>query len=120
MLFAEYLKKLDFDRLVRLWNEFCFSENGSAEDAIYDSIEELSSQGICTGLELTRAVFFGDVQGWYDHVSFDGYGNLYSVHTINSSPIDMSLLVEYLIKENHDVYQEWADEYDVEDEDEEV
>lgn len=110
MTFENYLEDLDFDKLVRLWNEFCFSENGSAENAIYDSIEELSSQGICTGIELTRAVFFGDVQGWYDHVSFDGYGNLYSVHTINSSPIDLRYLAKWLKEEDHEVYEEWKNE----------
>lgn len=110
MLFAEYLKTLQFDRLVRLWNEFCFSENGSAEDAIYDSIEELSSQGICSGLELTRAVFFGSVESWYDRVSFNGYGNLYSVYDLESSPIDINCLVKWLTEEDHEVYGEWKNE----------
>lgn len=110
MLFAEYLKKLDFDRLVRLWNEFCFSENGSAEDEIYDSIEELSDNGICTGIELTRAVFFGDVRGWYDKVSFNGYGNLYSVYDLENSPIDLRYLAEWLKDEDHEVYQEWIED----------
>lgn len=110
MLFAEYLETLQFDRLVRLWNEFCFSENGSAEDASYDSIEELSDNGICTGIELTRAVFFGDVRGWYDKVSFNGYGNLYSVYDLENSPIDLRYLAKWLKDEDHEVYQEWIED----------
>ena len=111
MTFENYLEDLDFDRLVRLWNEYCFGVDGSADDAIYESIEELNDNGICTGIELARAVFFGKVHGWYDNVSFNGYGNLYSVYNVESSPIDISYLAEWLKEEEHEVYQEWVDEY---------
>lgn len=107
MKFENYLEGLDFDRLVRLWNEYCFGSDGSAGDAIYESIEELSDNGICTGIELTRAVFFGEVRGWYDKVSFNGYGNLYSVYDLESSPIDLRYLAKWLKEEDHEVYQEW-------------
>lgn len=107
MTFRNYLEDLDFDRLVRLWNEYCFGSDGSAGDAIYESIEGLNDNGICTGIELTRAVFFGEVHGWYDKVSFDGYGNLYSVYSVESSPIDISYLAKWLKDEEHEVYQEW-------------
>lgn len=111
MTFENYLEDLDFDRLVRLWNEYCFGSDGSAGDAIYESIEELNDNGICTGIELTRAVFFGEVRSWYDKVSFNGYGNLYSVYDMDSSPIDISYLAKWLKAEEHEVYQEWVDEY---------
>lgn len=107
MTFRNYLEDLDFDRLVRLWNEYCFGSDGSADDAIYESIEGLNDDGICTGIELTRAVFFGEVHGWYDKVSFNGYGNLYSVYSVESSPIDISYLAKWLKEEEHEVYQEW-------------
>lgn len=107
MTFRNYLEDLDFDRLVRLWNEYCFGSDGSAGDAIYESIEGLNDNGICTGIELTRAVFFGEVHGWYDKVSFNGYGNLYSVYSVESSPIDISYLAKWLKEEEHEVYQEW-------------
>ena len=111
MTFEDYLEDLDFDRLVRLWNEYCFGSDGSAGDVIYESIEVLNNDGICTGIERTRAVFFGGVSNWYDRVSFDGYGNLYSVYSVESSPIDISYLAKWLKEEEHDVYQEWVDEY---------
>ena len=111
MTFEDYLKDLDFDRLVRLWNEYCFGSSGSSGDAIYESIEGLNDNGICTGIELTRAVFFGEVRGWYDKVSFNGSGNLYSVYSVESSPIDISYLAKWLKEEEHEVYQEWVDEY---------
>ena len=110
MTFEDYLKDLDFDRLVRLWNEYCWDSGASTDGEIFDSIEELSDNGIYTGIELTRAVFFGEVRGWYDKVSFNGYGNLYSVYSVESSPIDISYLAKWLKDEDHEVYQEWLDE----------
>lgn len=110
MTFENYLEDLDFDRLVRLWNEYCFGSDGSSGDAIYECIEELNDNGICTGIELTRAVFFGEVRGWYDKVSFNGYGNLYSVYDLESSPIDLRYLAKWLKEEDHEVYEEWKNE----------
>ena len=110
MKFENYLEGLDFDRLVRLWNEYCWDSGASTDGEIYESIEELNDNGICTGIELTRAVFFGKVRGWYDKVSFNGYGNLYSVYSVESSPIDISYLAKWLKDEDHEVYQEWMDE----------
>lgn len=110
MTFENYLEQLNFDKLVGLWNEYCCSGNGSADEAIYNSIEELSDSGILTGMELTRAVFFGEVRGWYDKVSFNGYGNLYSVYDLKSSPIYISYLAEWLKDEEHGVYQEWIED----------
>ena len=110
MTFENYLEDLHFDKLVRLWNEYCFWSDGSAGDAIYESIEDISDSGICTGIELTRAVFFGEVRGWYDKVSFNGYGNLYSVYDLKSSPIDLRYLTKWLKDEEHEVYQEWIED----------
>lgn len=110
MKFENYLEDLDFDRLVRLWNEYCWNNLGGVDGEIFESIEELNNNGICTGIELTRAVFFGEVRGWHDNVSFDGYGNLYSVYSVESSPIDISYLAKWLKDEEHEVYQEWVAE----------
>lgn len=110
MTFENYLEQLDFDKLVQLWNSYCCSGNGSADEAIYNSIEELSDSGILTGMELTRAVFFGEVRGWYDKVSFNGYGNLYSVYDLKSSPIDLRYLAEWLKDKEHEEYDEWKNE----------
>lgn len=110
MTFENYLKNQWFDKLVGLWNEYCYSDNGLAENIIYECIEELSDEGICSGIELTRAVFFGDVRGWNDRVSFNGYGNLYSVYGYDSSPIDISSLAEWLKDEGREVYDEWVED----------
>lgn len=110
MTFEKYLEELDFDKLVRLWNEFCYSDNGSADDSIYDGIEDIHAQMVMDGFDIARALFFGEVRGWNDRVYFNGYGNLYSVYNLESSPIDTSTLAEWLKDEDHEVYEEWKNE----------
>lgn len=110
MLFAEYLKTLPFDRLVRLWNEYCYSRNGSVDSVIYDGVEDIHAQMIMDGFDIARALFFGDVRGWNDRVYFNGYGNLESCWDIESSPIVISTLAEWLKDEEHEVYQEWIED----------
>jgi hypothetical protein len=111
MTFEDYLKTLDFDRLVQLWNEFCYSSDGSADDIIYDSIEDIHAQMDMDGFDIARALFFGDVKGWNDRVSFNGYGNLYSVYNLENSPIVISYLAKWLKDEEHEVYDEWCVTY---------
>lgn len=108
--FEDYLSTLSFDTLVRAWNEYCFGESGSADSAIYECIESLHNEGLCTGIELTRAVFFGSVKSWNDRVYFNGYGNLQSTWDLENSPIDIHYLAEWLRDENHRLYEEWEDE----------
>lgn len=38
MTFENYLEDLDFDMLVRLWNEFCWDSGDIADDEISEDI----------------------------------------------------------------------------------
>lgn len=64
---------------------------------------------VMDGFDIASAVFFGDVRGWNDRVSFNGYGNLYSVYNLENSPIVISYLAKWLKDEEHEVYDEWVD-----------
>lgn len=110
MKFEKYLEDQWFDKLVRLWNEYCYSGNGPADDTIYDCVEDIHAQMIMDGFDIARALFFGDVRGWNDRVYFNGYGNLESCWDIDSSPIDTSTLAEWLKEEEHEVYEEWIED----------
>ena len=121
--FEEYLRTLDFDTLVPLWNEFCYnSDNGSTDSVIYESVEDIHTQMIKDGFDIARALFFGSVKSWNDRVYFNGYGNLESTWDLENSPIDIHYLAEWLRDENHRLYEEWEDEQreEWENEDEEV
>ena len=107
MTFENYLEQLDFDKLVQLWNEYAsefYSEH------IYNDVAEFASIAENDGLELARKVFFGKVRSWDDHVYINGYGNFESCWDLESSPIDISYLAEWLKDKEHEVYDEWKNE----------
>lgn len=107
MTFENYLEQLDFDKLVQLWNEYAsefYSEH------IYNDVEEFASIAENDGLELARKVFFGKVRSWDDHVYINGYGNFESCWDLESSPIAVLYLAEWLKNEDHEVYEEWIED----------
>lgn len=107
MTFENYLEQLDFDKLVQLWNEYAskfYSEH------IYNDVEEFASIAENDGLELARKVFFGKVRSWDDRVYINGYGNFESCWDLESSPIAVLYLAEWLKDKEHEVYQEWIED----------
>lgn len=114
MSFKQQLKDMSFDDLIPLWNEWC--DQYGQEDTIYDSIEEFAELYGEDGVELARKVFFGSVDNWYDKVYLDGYGNLRSCYSVESSPIDIDALVDFMKEENNPDYVAWCDEQQLEQE----
>lgn len=114
MSFKQHLEQMSFEDLIPLWNEWC-AQYGQ-DDVIYDSIEEFAELYGEDGVELARKVFFGSVDNWYDKVYLDGYGNLRSCYSVESSPIDIDALVDFMKEENHPDYVAWCDEQQLEQE----
>lgn len=108
MSFKQHLESMSFECLIPLWNEWC-AQYGQ-DDTIYDSIEEFAELYSEDGVELARKVFFGSVDNWYDKVYLDGYGNFQSCWSVESSPIDIDALVDFMKEENHPDYVSWCDE----------
>lgn len=110
--FTTYLSDMDFADLAYLWNEYA-SENGY--ERIYDSIEEFAANFETEGAELARMVFFGDVKNWGDMVYLNGYGNFQSCWDMDSSPIDIDALAQWMKETNHYEYKEWLDSINADD-----
>lgn len=108
MSFKQHLEQMSFDDLIPLWNECCAQYR--QDDAIYDSIEVFAELYCEDGVELARKVFFGSVDNWYDKVYLDGYGNFQSCYSVESSPIDIDALADFMKDENHPDYVAWCDE----------
>lgn len=108
MNFKSYLESMRFENLVPLWNEWC-AQYGQ-DDVIYDSIEEFAELYGEDGVELARKMFFGSVDNWYDKVYLDSYGNFRSCYSVESSPIDIDALVDFMKEEKHPDYVAWCDE----------
>lgn len=105
--FNSYLNEKSYDELKSLWNEYASDKDG--DSYIYDSIEEFAANFGTDGAELARKVFFGDINNWYDNVYLNVYGNFQSCWDVESSPIDLDVLAEWLEDEDHEVFTEWKD-----------
>lgn len=108
MSFKQHLESMSFESLISLWNELC-AQYGQ-DDTIYESIEEFAELYSEDGVELARKVFFGSVDNWYDKVYLDGYGNFRSCYNVESSPIDIDALVDFMKEVDHPDYISWCDE----------
>lgn len=105
--FYDHVADQDYETLKQLWNEY-ISETGDGEQ-IYESIEDVADLFANAALDLARAVFFGKVESWDDDVYFNGYGNLESCWSVNSSPISVRELATWLEESDHKFYQEWEE-----------
>lgn len=108
MSFKQHLESMRFEGLIQLWNIYASCQ--SSDEYIYDSIEEFAELSGEDGVELARKVFFGSVDNWYDKVYLDGYGNLRSCYSVESSPIDIYALVDFMKEVDHPTYLDWRDD----------
>ena len=102
--FFNYVTEQGYNSLKPLWNEYV-SATGNGEP-IFECIEELADTFEIEPLELARMVFFGNLQNWGDNVYLNGYGNLESCWGVESSPISVRDLAQWLEESNHEFYQE--------------
>lgn len=102
--FVKFLESKDYSELKALWNEYASDQN--MDDYIFEGIEDYAELTGENGVELARKVFFGNIQNWGDDVYLNGYGNFMGCWSVESSPIDLDVLAEWL-EENHATYEEW-------------
>ena len=108
MRFKSYLEDMSFEELIPLWNVYASCQ--SPDDYIYYSLEEFAELSGEDGVELARKLFFVDVKNCGDKVYLNGYSNLHSCWSVQSSPIVIDALVDFMKEENHQVYEEWCKE----------
>lgn len=106
--FLNYLRQKNYSELRPLWNEYASDQN--MDDYIYDGVEEYCELCDPKAVDVARMVAFGDIKNWGDDVYLNGYGNFKSCWNIESSPIDLEVLAEWLEEENHSSYEEWEDD----------
>lgn len=106
--FKKFLESKDYSELKTLWNEYANDQN--MDDYIYDGVEEYCELYDPKAVDVARMVAFGDIKNWGDDVYLNGYGNFKSCWSVESSPIDLDVLAEWLEDENHSAYEEWKDD----------
>lgn len=106
--FKKFLESKDYSELKTLWNEYASEQ--SPDDQIYDGVEEYCELYDPKAVNVARMVAFGDIKNWGDDVYINGYGNFESCWSVESSPIDLEVLAEWLEEENHTEFEEWKDD----------
>lgn len=105
--FLNHLKQKAYAELKPIWNEYASEQ--AIDDQIFDGIEEFCDLYDPKAVDVARMVAFGDIKNWGDDVYLNGYGNFKSCWNVESSPIDLEVLAEWLEEENHATYEEWKD-----------
>ena len=112
--FYNHVADQDYETLRSLWNEYV-SETGHGEQIFY-SVEELAETFEFKAADLARMVFLGKLRNWGDDVYINGYGNVESCWSVDSSPIRVSKLVEWLEDSDREFYQSWESDQEEESE----
>ena len=89
------------DVIFTLWNEYAIENY--PDDYLFNSIEEIVEIMQFSPYELACKVYFGNIQSWNDdYFFFNGYANIESLCslTADNSPVDFSLLAEWLQENN--------------------
>jgi len=93
--------ELDYDNLddgekISLWNEYCSEQRN--DDEIYNFDDEFFEIFFSNKpMEAARAASFGDVNWSEDYISFDGNGNLKSLHN-GIDAIDEAALITWMLE----------------------
>lgn len=103
--FLNYLEKLDFDKLVPLWNQYTVGV--FPEEYIWDSIEAYAKATGENAVDLASMVHFGWVVKWDDKVYVNSRGNFNSCRNVSDSPIDLEELADWLEETQHKVFLNW-------------
>lgn len=121
----DYLKALDENDLISLWNRYC-EECNNPDGEIWTNDDEFFEIFFTKALDAVRAAYFGDYNFSDDWVTFNGYGNLESFNSPYDH-IDDAAMINDII-EQPEVYdleglidelnEAWDEENDEEDDDE--
>lgn len=71
-----YLKELNNNSLVQLWNFYCSEQNNDSDSMIYENDEEFFENWGADVMEVVRSICFGDYTYSHKFVTFNGYANL--------------------------------------------
>lgn len=104
-LFLNYLANLDLNKIVSLWNEFAVDE--LREYYIWDNVEAYIKSEDAHVIDIARMVHFGWIYNWEDRVYLDGFGNFHSFNNLESSPIDLEELADWLEEIKHKIFLDW-------------
>lgn len=116
--FREKFSKLDSDEKINIYNEFC-REHGDIDKMFEVFDEEFFKIFFTNPYESARATFCGEIQSWSDeYIRFNAYGNLESFTEYDAEKEAEDYVDD--IYEYPDVWSEYIEDVDDEDEEEDA
>lgn len=113
MEFVEHLKELGAHTIIRLWNEFCLDcDYGDESKYIFDGIWDMQGEAFTLygfdEKEFLYAILNGNVTRLDAMLYVEG-GLVKEVKSLDESPIDLNLLVDWMIDTDHPIFADWFD-----------
>ena len=112
--FREEFLNLDTSEKIEIYNNYCL-EHGDADKKFEVFDDEFFKINFNNPIDAARATFFGKIQNWSDeYIRFNGYGNLESFTDYDAEKEAEDYVDD--IYEYPDVWGEYIDDYDEDDE----
>lgn len=111
---SQYIKDYwSNEDIIQAWNVYCNDKN--MDDYVYGNDEWFFEEMFEKADDAVRAVCYGNYEYQDEYVVFNGYGNLdtFDDWEDEKSPIDLDILVNYLIKNGDADCQEEVDRYEL-------
>ena len=112
-VFVEHLKGFGLNTIIRLWNAFCCDcDYGDESKYIFDGIWDMQPEVFALygfdDKEFLYAILNGNVTQ-FDAMLYVEDGLVKEVKSLEESPIDLLLLVDWMIDTDHPIFADWAD-----------
>lgn len=113
MEFLAYLKEFDLSIIIRLWNEFSDDcDYGDESKYIFNNIWDMQPEAFALygfdDKEFLYAILNGKVTR-LDTMLYVEDGLVKEVKSLEESPIDLNLLVDWMIDTYHPIFADWCD-----------
>lgn len=113
MEFVEHLKELGGSTVIRLWNEFCLDcDYGDESKYIFDGIWDMQGEAFALygfgDKEFLYALLNGNVT-CLTALLYVEDDLVKEVKSLEESPIDLNVLVDWMIDTDHPIFADWDD-----------
>ena len=113
MEFITYLKEFDTSLIIRLWNEFCLDcDYGDESKYIFDGVWDMQAEAFALygfdDKEFLYAILNGNITCLTSLLYVED-DLVKEVKSLEESPIDLNVLVDWMIDTDHPIFADWDD-----------
>ena len=113
MDFKQHLTKFNLQTLISLWNECCIDcDYGDESKSIFDGIWDMQGEAFALygfdDKEFLYALLNGNVTRLTAMLYVED-GLIKEVKNLEESPIDLNLLIDWMIDTDHPIFADWID-----------